>query len=608
MKLWPEIIGLNVKHFLAELKRRNVYKVAAAYLVAGWALAQGIAQVFPVFDIPNWVVRLIVLLIIIGLPVALGLAWAFELTPEGLKRTEDADRTPSARQQPKRTWILVVVIAGAISIGLFLLGRYSAVPTARNGQERSENASLPPKSIAVLPFVNMSGEPKNDYFSDGITEEILNALTQIPNLKVAARTSAFAFKGKGEDLRKVGDVLGVATVLEGSVQRSGDAVRVTAQLIDTRSGYHLWSEKYDRKLTSIFAIEDDISKTIADKLKLQLGGGQQLVATKTLNSKAHDLYLRGLWLMAARGPGLRDAVAAFNQAVAIDPGYGQAWAGLSLAYELLPYYTDANRIALGEWFSSLVQAEAAAQRALALAPQSAESHLAMANILRDHLKFAEADQEYAKALELNPGLAETYDQYAEMLGAVSRFDDAIGRARIAVSLNPVSAHPHFVLGWLLACARHQDEAVVQLRQALDIWPDFALARFPLAAVYIEQGKYEAAATQASMGAQEAGEDPALAKTLVAAVADPAERAPGIQKLDQGGVVGRYLLFGLADAYWYSLLGAHEKAITSLQGWADSVGGPDWVTLPSLALPGFDPIRSDPRFRQAILKKTGTAPK
>jgi adenylate cyclase len=596
---------MSERNFFSELKRRNVYKVAVAYIVGGWALSQGIAQVFPVFDVPNWVIRLIVLLIIIGLPIALVLAWMFEITPQGIKRTATADAMRAGPGQKKRAWIYVVAVGGLLSIGLFFLGRYSA--ESRTAQQAESRMTLPEKSIAVLPFVNMSANTANDYFSDGITEEILNALAQIPNLKVAARTSAFAFKGKGEDLRKVGEVLDVATVLEGSVQRAGDDVRITAQLIDARTGYHLWSEKYDRKLTSIFAVEDEISKTIADKLQVQLGGGQPLVATNTQNPQAHDLYLRGLSLLAARGPGLRDAVAVFKQAVATDPEYGQAWAGLSLAYELLPYYTDSNHVVLGEWFSSLDQAEAAARRALALAPQSAESHLAMANILRDRLKFAAADQEYTKALALNPGLAETYDQYAEMLGAVGRFRDAVARARTAVSLNPVSAHPHFVLGWLLACVRHEDEAIVELRKALDIWPGFALARFPLASVYIEQGNYKVASMQASMGAQEAGEDPALVQRLVAAVADPAERADALERIDRGGTAGRYLLFGLANAYWYALLGAHEKAISSLQHWADSTTEADWVTFPSLSLAAFNPIRSDPRFKAAVLKKTGLPP-
>jgi TolB-like protein len=188
----------------------------------------------------------------------------------------------------------------------------------------------------VLPFVNMSGDTKNDYFSDGITEEILDALAQLPNLKVAARTSAFAFKGKDEDLRKVGEVLDVATVMEGSVQQSGDEVRITAQLIDTRSGYHLWSEKYDRKLTSIFAVEDEISKAIADKLKVQMTGadGQSLVEQKPIDPLAHDFYLRGLTLLAARS--MSETVAAFQQAVAIDPDYAQAWAALAEAEVLLP--------------------------------------------------------------------------------------------------------------------------------------------------------------------------------------------------------------------------------------------------------------------------------
>ena len=198
------------------------------------------------------------------------------------------------------------------------------------------------KSIAVLPFVNMSGDPKNEYFSDGITEEILNALAQIADLKVAARTSAFAFKGKDPDLRKVGEMLGVATVLEGSVQRAGDDVRITAQLIDTRSGFHLWSEKYDRKLTNIFAVEDEISKAIADKLQVQLGGAHAGGNGNTGNSQAHELYLRGLTLLAARGPGLRDAVDAFAQAVKLDPQYAQAWGALAETEQLLPAYVSGD--------------------------------------------------------------------------------------------------------------------------------------------------------------------------------------------------------------------------------------------------------------------------
>ena len=218
----------------------------------------------------------------------------------------------------------------------------------------------------------------------------------MPDLKVAARTSAFAFKGKDEDLRKVGETLDVATVLEGSVQRSGDEVRITAQLIDTRTGYHLWSEKYDRKLTNVFAVEDEISKAITDQLQVAMGNDRQapLVTQGIANPQAHDFYLHGLALLAARGLGLRDAVTAFRQAVAIDPHYAQAWAGLSIAYEILPGYVDGHGVALADWQSSLTQAEVAARRALALDPRSAEGHLAMADILRDQLKFTGAEKEY----------------------------------------------------------------------------------------------------------------------------------------------------------------------------------------------------------------------
>jgi TolB-like protein len=232
---------MNQHNFFAELKRRNVYKVAVAYIVGGWALSQGIAQVFPVFDVPNWAIRAIVLLIILGFPVAVVVAWFFEITPEGIKRTEVAD----AAQQHSRgkAWIYVVVIGAIVSVGLFLLGRYSA-PTNGAASARAESAAIPAKSIAVLPFENLSDDKNTAYFSDGITEEILNALAQIPNLKVAARRSAFQFKGNDLDLPKIGQILGVAHILEGSLQKAGDQVRINVQLVDVKDGLQAWSEKY----------------------------------------------------------------------------------------------------------------------------------------------------------------------------------------------------------------------------------------------------------------------------------------------------------------------------------------------------------------------------
>ena len=223
--------------FFSELKRRNVYKVAVAYIVAGWALSQGIAQVFPVFDVPNWVIRLIVVLIIIGLPISLVLAWMFELTPQGIKRTETADAMPAATRKKKHVWIYVVVIGVLLSIGLFLLGRYSAV----NGAPRqSEAATVPDKSIAVLPFDNLSRDPDNAYFAEGVQDEILTRLAKIGDLKVISRTSTEKYKSAPANLREIAQQLGVAHIVEGSVQKANDQVRVNVQLINALTDAHLW--------------------------------------------------------------------------------------------------------------------------------------------------------------------------------------------------------------------------------------------------------------------------------------------------------------------------------------------------------------------------------
>ncbi len=274
--------------FFAELKRRNVYKVAVAYAVAGWALAQGIAQVFPVFDIPNWVVRWIVLLIIIGLPIALALAWMFELTPQGIKRTETADAMPGTARQKKHTWIYVVVIGGVLSIGLFFLGRYSAAT------RQTHSSGLSEKSIAVLPFDNLSRDPDNAYFADGIQDEILSTIGKIGDLKVISRTSTAKYKSRPENLRQVGLELGVATVLEGSLQRAGDRIRVIVQLIDANSDNHVWSETYDRELKDIFGVQSEIAQSIAAALKAKLSSGEtnSLGTLPTRNPEAYQAYLK----------------------------------------------------------------------------------------------------------------------------------------------------------------------------------------------------------------------------------------------------------------------------------------------------------------------------
>ncbi|MGN6728636.1 MAG: tetratricopeptide repeat protein [Rhodanobacteraceae bacterium] len=589
---------------LAELKRRNVLRAGVLYAGAVWALAQGIAQLAPVVGAPEWITRWFLVAAAVGFPFWIAFAWFYELTPQGLKReSEIAPDDSIARSTGRKLdkWIIAVLALAVVLLitNQFVLDRGASGRTQSGNTEAiaASLAKVPAKSIAVLPFVNMSGDPKNDYFSDGITEEILNALAQVPKLKVAARTSAFAFKGKEEDLRKVGEVLDVATVLEGSVQRSGDEVRITAQLIDTRTGYHLWSEKYDRKLTSIFAVEDEISKAIADKLRVQLvGDNRSLVAQTRIDPRAHDLYLRAIAAIARRGPALKDAVLLLQQATARDPDYASAWAALSQAYELLPWYE------LAEWPGSLASAEQSARRALALDAQSGEAHAALANVLRDRLDYTTAEREYRRALALNPGSSEIRNQYAQLLNAIGASDAMLHQERSAISLDPLAPNPRYMLGFELVIQHRYPEAAAEFEKVLEQTPDYAYARFHLALTHLYEGQDEEALKIGRAAALQAGQDPATIEVLLRACKNPALRPEALKRIVGIDRVEIAKLDDLSRAFWYSQLGAGDQALASLQTWVRTApvgqrfNGVRWLRLPT-----FDPIRDDPRFKAALAK-------
>src|SRR5437016_751681 len=249
---------MNLRNFFAELRRRNVYKVAVAYAVVGWVIAQIATQIFPFLEIPNWIVRLVIILIAIGFPIALVIAWAFEITPQGIERTEVADTMPAAAGQKKHAWIYVVVIGAAISVALFFLGGYTA-----QSQEggRPGGPSLPQKSLAVVPIDNLSEEKGNAYFAEGIQDEILTRLAKVADLKLISRTSTQHFKSAPDNLPQIAKQLGVMHILEGSVQKANDQVRVNVQLINAVTDAHLWADTFDRKLIDIFAVESEIAKT-----------------------------------------------------------------------------------------------------------------------------------------------------------------------------------------------------------------------------------------------------------------------------------------------------------------------------------------------------------
>jgi TolB-like protein/Tfp pilus assembly protein PilF len=389
---------VNPKNFFGELKRRNVYKVAVAYIVAGWALVQGVAQVLPVFAIPNWVIQLLVVLIILGLPIALVLAWAFELTPEGIKRTEEVDYAASAAHK-KRAWLYVVTVGAFVSVGLFFLGRYSAAPT----QQAVVDTSV--KSIAVLPFENLSDDKQNTYFADGVQDQILTNLGRVSDLKVISHTTVRQYKsGQPRNLREIGKQLGVTHILEGSVQRAGDRLRIAAQLIDARTDSQIWAETYDRTAADLFAIQSELAESIVTQLQAKLSPEQKawIEERPTQDLVAFELYLRAKQIVDSYliAEDVRAAVVSalqsLDQAIKRDPDFVSAYCYIARANDLL-YFFD-----LDPTPDRILLAEAAVKAALRLHPESAEAHFAMADFLfRCHRDYDGALRELAIA---RPGL------------------------------------------------------------------------------------------------------------------------------------------------------------------------------------------------------------
>jgi TolB-like protein/Tfp pilus assembly protein PilF len=393
---------VNPKTFFGELKRRNVYKVAVAYIVGGWALAQGLAQVLPVFSVPNWVIQLIVLLIILGLPVALGLAWAFELTPEGLKRTEEVDPVAAAAHK-KRAWIYVVIAGAVVSIGLFFLGRYSAIDATPRQSEAA--TAIQQKSIAVLPFENLSDDKQNTYFADGVQDQILTNLGRVSELKVISHTTVRQYKsGVPRNLREIGKQLGVTHILEGSVQRAGDRLRIAAQLIDARTDSQIWAETYDRTAADLFAIQSELAESIVAQLQAKLSPEQKadIEARPTQDLVAFELYLRAKQIIDSYliaydvRAAVLSALQSLDQAIKRDPDFVSAYCYIARANDLL-YFFD-----LDPTPDRVLLAEAAVKAALRLRPDSPEAHFAMADFLfRCHRDYDGALKELAIA---RPGL------------------------------------------------------------------------------------------------------------------------------------------------------------------------------------------------------------
>jgi TolB-like protein/Tfp pilus assembly protein PilF len=574
--------------FFSELRRRNVYKVAVAYIVGGWALSQGIAQVFPVFDVPNWAIRLVVLLIIIGLPVALVLAWAFEITPQGIKRTETADVMPQAGRQKNNAWIYVVVVGAIVSIGLFFLGRYTAGNAISRNREPA--AALPQKSIAVLPLLNESGDPKDEYFSDGLSEELIAALAQISGLKVIGRSSSFRFKDRKEEPKTIGQKLGVSTLLDGTVRKQGDRVRIVAELVNAADGIQLWTRTFDRQLKDIFAVQEEIARAVAESLKVTLLGGdaRSVQGSAPSNAEAHNAYLQGhFYLLRRNVEDFRKAIGYYDQAIKLDPEYALAYAERGEAWTILGDLTGQRPMAYPK-------ARTDAEKAVSIAPALAEARAAL-GFVRCFVdwKFADGLSELKRAKELSPTNPTANDLLARIIVYVGRFDEAERQAREAVELDPLSTVTQSNLARVLFYAGKLDEADAAARKAAELQPAGAANHRWQVLIAAQRGDGPAALREAQLEPDEGYRrfELAVAQYVVGdREAADAALADLLAKAREG--------FAYQIAEVYAVRGEKDKAFEWLQ---ISFDDRDAGMLGLLVDPLLRSLRDDPRYHKLLAK-------
>jgi TolB-like protein len=578
---------MNPNQFFGELRRRNVYKVAVAYIVGGWALSQGIAQVFPVFDVPNWAIRLVVLLIIIGLPVALILAWAFEITPQGIKRTETADAMPQAGRQKNNAWIYVVVVGAVVSIGLFFLGRY----TAGNGASRNSRAAvaLPQKSIAVLPLLNESGDPKDEYFSDGLSEELIAALAQISGLKVIGRSSSFRFKDRKEEPKTIGERLGVSTLLDGTVRKQGDRVRIVAELVNAADGIQLWTRTFDRELKDIFAVQEEIARAVADSLKVTLLGTQENPSQiATNNVEAHNAYLQGHFHLLRRNvEDFRKAIGYYDQAIELDPRYALAYAERAEAWAFMGDLT-------GQRPTAYPKARSDAETAVAIAPGLAEARAALGWVrCLAEWRFAEGLAELKRAKELSPANPTANDLLARIIVYLGRFDEAERQAREAVELDPLSTITQANLARVLFYAGKLDEADAAARKSAELQPAGAGNHRFQVLIAVQRGDGDAALREARLEPDEGFRRFELA---LAHYARGDRRAADAALADLIAKAREGFAYQIAEVY--AVRGEADKAFEWLQV---SFDDRDAGMLGLLVDPLLRGLRNDPRYKNLLAK-------
>jgi TolB-like protein len=521
--------------FLAELRRRNVFRMAGLYLVGAWLIIQVAETLLPAFDVPGWFMRAIIIVLALGFVPALLFSWVFELTPDGLKRDHAADPAQpiaprSARRMDQLTLVGVLLVLGAIAADRLWPERPSPAAqsaTAERLADTSAEANTGPEagegaiaaasvesatpSVAVLPFVNLSSDPEQEYFSDGMTEEILNVLAKVRGLKVAARTSVFEFKNRGGDVREIGVKLGVSHVIEGSVRRDADQIRVTAQLIRVADGFHVWSESYDRKLEGIFALQDDLAQRVGEALQASFGLNASSAPRISIKPEAYDAYLKGRSLLRNRTD-ILTAIAHFERAVSLEPAFGAAWAALSLGYDVAYWYVEGLS---GAQLEALIAKQGqAAEQAAAIDPGSATVQHALGNVARKRFHYTDAERHYLEAMRIDPSYPDVREDYSELLFGVGRTRESRLAARQLVQLDP-----YFGIGWVrvLDNAIHADvreeveEAVVRLRELL---PEGTVGKMGRLAYAITWGRTDEARLELAEGRKRWPEVFSFAQTLL----------------------------------------------------------------------------------------------
>ena len=599
---------MNFKSFFAELKRRNVYKVAVAYAVVAWLLIQAASILLPTFEAPPWVMKVLVLVMVLGFPAALIFSWAFEITPEGIKLESEIEPNKSIKRRTGRKIVAVTIALAVVAAGLFVYqlvrsDRRQGVEGGAPATPQSEGLagarpSIPEKSIAVLPFDNLSRDPDNAYFCEGVQDEILTRLAKVADLKVISRTSTQHFKSTPDNLPQIAKQLGVAHILEGSVQKAADQVRVNVQLINAMTDAHLWADTYDRKLTDIFAVETEIAKTIAEALQAKLTGLEKtsMAKTPTVNPEAYELYLKGRFFWNKRtGDDLRKSIEYLKQAIAKDPGYALAYAALADSYGLLRFYGGASPA------ESVVPAEAAAKKALELDDSLAEAHASLGLIATEELEVNRGVNELERAIQLNPNYATAHHWLGLALATLRQSDRSVGELKRALELDPLSMIINADLSIIYLYAGRYDAAEAQARKTLEIDSRSFVAHYYLGAALQLTSRLKEAIPEFQK-AVELNNDPYSIAMLAQAYArsgqtDEARKLLAhLNEMAKSGEVPEYAL-----ALVYTSLGEKERAIEALEhGFAG--GNKSYLFL----LPGdpfLDDLRGDPRFEALVQKIT-----